>query len=130
MVKVWVNGCFDILHRGHYELFNFAKDLGTKLAVGIDSDEKVSLDKGSNRPFNNINDRVYALQSLKAVDEVYVFNSRNGLEDLIENYQPDYLVVGSDWKGKDIVGGLHAKKIVYFDRIGNYSTTNILQYDN
>ena len=83
MVKVWVNGCFDVLHRGHYELFNYAKSLGDKLAVGIDSDEKVSIDKGPDRPYNNINDRVYALQSLKAVNEVYVFNSRKDLEDLI-----------------------------------------------
>ena len=129
MVKVWVNGCFDVLHRGHYELFNYAKSLGDKLAVGIDSDEKVSKDKGTNRPFNNINDRVYALQSLKAVNEVYVFNSRKELEDLIENYQPDYLVVGSDWKDKDVVGGFFVKDIVYFNRIEGYSTTNILTND-
>ena len=129
MVKVWVNGCFDVLHRGHYELFNYAKSLGDKLAVGIDSDEKVSKDKGTNRPFNNINDRVYALQSLKAVNEVYVFNSRKELEDLIENYQPDYLVVGSDWKDKDVVGGHFAKEIVYFNRIEGYSTTSILTND-
>ena len=37
-----------------------------------------------------------------------------------------YLVVGSDWKGKEIVGGQYAKKIVYFDRIGDYSTSNLL----
>ena len=129
MVKVWVNGCFDVLHRGHYELFNYAKSLGDKLAVGIDSDEKVSKDKGTNRPFNNINDRVYALQSLKAVNEVYVFNSRKELEDLIENYQPDFLVVGSDWKDKDVVGGHFAKEIVYFNRIEGYSTTSILTND-
>ena len=129
MVKVWVNGCFDVLHRGHYELFNFAKELGDKLAVGIDSDEKVSNDKGPNRPYNNINDRVYALQSLKAINEVYVFNSRKELEDLIENYQPDFLVVGSDWKDKDVVGGHFAKEIVYFNRIEGYSTTNILSND-
>ena len=129
MVKVWVNGCFDVLHRGHYELFNYAKSLGDKLAVGIDSDEKVSKDKGANRPFNNINDRVYALQSLKAVNEVYVFNSRKELEDLIENYQPDFLVVGSDWKDKDVVGGHFAKEIVYFNRIEGYSTTSILTND-
>ena len=129
MVKVWVNGCFDVLHRGHYELFNYAKSLGDKLAVGIDSDEKVSKDKGPNRPYNNINDRVYALQSLKAINEVYVFNSRKELEDLIENYQPDYLVVGSDWKDKDVVGGHFAKEIVYFNRIEGYSTTSILTND-
>ena len=54
------------------------------------------------------------------------------MEWLIQNNKPDILVVGSDWKGKEIVGGKYAKKIVYFDRIGNYSTTNILEkkYDS
>jgi D-beta-D-heptose 7-phosphate kinase/D-beta-D-heptose 1-phosphate adenosyltransferase len=125
-MKIWVNGCFDILHRGHYELFNYAKSLGEKLIVGIDSDEKVAMDKGSDRPFNKLEDRVYALESLKAVDEVMVFDNREHLQELVKITKPDILVVGSDWKGKEIVGGEYAKKIVYFDRIGNYSTTNIL----
>ena len=129
---IWVNGCFDILHRGHYELFNYAKSLGSNLIVGIDSDEKVAQDKGPNRPYNKLEDRIYALESLKAIDKVYVFNNRDHLEWLIQNNKPDILVVGSDWKGKEIVGGKYAKKIVYFDRIGNYSTTNILEkkYDS
>ena len=127
MVKVWVNGCFDILHRGHYELFNYAKSLGDILTVGIDTDEKVANDKGSDRPYNKIGDRLYALNSLKAIDKTYVFNSRKELEDLIENYKPDYLVVGSDWENKDVVGGNFAKEIVYFNRIKGYSTTNILE---
>lgn len=124
--KVWVNGCFDILHRGHYELFNYAKSLGINLTVGIDSDEKVAQDKGADRPFNKLEDRVYALESLKAIDQVWVFDTRSQLVEQIKRYSPDILVVGSDWKGKDIVGGHHAKEIVYFDRIGEYSTTNIL----
>jgi D-beta-D-heptose 7-phosphate kinase/D-beta-D-heptose 1-phosphate adenosyltransferase len=126
MKKVWVNGCFDILHRGHYELFNYAKSLGDKLIVGIDSDEKVSKDKGKNRPYNKLEDRVYALESLKAIDKVIVFQNRKHLELLVEVNKPDIMVVGSDWKGKEIVGGQYSKEIVYFNRIGNYSTTNIL----
>ncbi len=126
MKKIWVNGCFDILHRGHYELFNYAKSLGDKLIVGIDSDEKVSKDKGTDRPYNKLEDRVYALESLKAIDEVMVFDNRDHLEWLVQITKPDILVVGSDWKGKEIVGGRYSKEIVYFSRIGNYSTTNIL----
>lgn len=127
---VWVNGCFDILHRGHYELFNYAKSLGGSLIVGIDSDEKVAQDKGPNRPYNKLEDRVYALESLRAINKVYVFDSKDHLEWLIQITKPDTLVVGSDWKGKEIVGGEYTKEIVYFDRIGNYSTTNILEWKN
>ena len=125
-MKIWVNGCFDILHRGHFELFNFEKSLGDILVVGIDSDEKIAKDKGPNRPYNNLEDRVYALESLNAIDKVIVFNNRKHLELLVEGNKPDIMVVGSDWEGKEIVGGEHAKEIIYFNRIGNYSTTDIL----
>lgn len=130
MKTVWVNGCFDILHRGHFELFNYAKSLGDRLIVGIDTDEKVTKDKGPDRPYNNIDDRIYALNSLQAVDLTYIFNSREELIQLIKQISPDILVVGSDWKGKEIVGGMYAKEIVYFNRIKDYSTTNILSYDS
>lgn len=130
MKTVWVNGCFDVLHRGHFELFNYAKSLGNKLIVGVDTDEKVSKDKGPNRPYNNIDDRVYALNSLQAIDLTYIFDSREELIQLIKKTSPDILVVGSDWEGKEIVGGEYAKEIVYFNRIKKYSTTNILNYDS
>ena len=126
-MKIWVNGCFDILHRGHFELFNYAKSLGKVLVVGVDSDEKVAQDKGPDRPYNKLEDRVYALESLKAIDKVMVFDNKEHLEWLVEITKPDILVVGSDWKGKEIVGGQYAKEIVYFDRIGDYSTTDILK---
>ena len=125
-MKIWVNGCFDVLHRGHFELFNFAKSLGDILIVGVDSDEKIASDKGPNRPYNNLEDRVYALESLKAIDKVMVFDNRKHLEWLVSSVSPDIMVVGSDWKSKEIVGGDHAREIIYFNRIGGYSTTDIL----
>tara|TARA_B100001094_G_scaffold326576_1_gene382995 strand:+ start:1042 stop:1434 length:393 start_codon:yes stop_codon:yes gene_type:complete len=125
-MKIWVNGCFDVLHRGHFELFNFAKSLGDKLIVGLDSDEKISNDKGKDRPYNKLEDRVYALESLKAIDKVMVFDTRESLELLVSSVSPNIMVVGSDWEGKEIVGGQYAQEIVYFNRIGNYSTTDIL----
>jgi len=125
-MKIWVNGCFDILHRGHFELFNYAKSLGDILIVGVDSDKKIAKDKGKNRPYNNLEDRVYALESLRAIDKVMVFDNKEHLERLVSFVSPDIMVVGSDWKGKEIVGGKYAKEIIYFNRIGDYSTTDIL----
>ena len=48
--SVFVNGTFDILHLGHLALLNYAKSLGDKLFVAIDSDERVKQLKGPTRP--------------------------------------------------------------------------------
>tara|TARA_B100001063_G_C16597726_1_gene469018 strand:+ start:52 stop:447 length:396 start_codon:yes stop_codon:yes gene_type:complete len=124
---IWTNGCFDVLHRGHIELFKYAKSLGGKLYVGIDSDKKVKLDKGDSRPINNAKDRKFTLESIKYIEEVIIFNTTEDLEEVISLIQPDIMVIGSDWKGKTVVGEQHAKKLIFFDRIGDYSTTNILK---
>ena len=127
MKTIWTNGCFDILHRGHIELFKYAKSLGDKLIVGVDTDEKVKLDKGKSRPINNIGDRVVMLESIRYIDEVVWFDSTEGLSNLIKTIHPNIMVIGSDWKGKPVIGQEYTDKLVFFDRIGNYSTTNILK---
>ena len=104
MVKVWTNGCFDILHRGHIEMFEYAKSLGDVLIVGIDSDERVKKDKGEGRPINNLDDRAIVLQSIKYIDRVIEFDSTDELEWLIKDIKPDIMVIGSDWKDKKVVG--------------------------
>ena len=124
---IWTNGCFDILHRGHIELFKYAKSLGNELFVGIDSDQKVKLDKGEDRPINKLADRIIMLKSIRYIDEVFSFDNSHQLETLISVIKPDIMVIGSDWKGKTVVGEQYAKKLVFFDRIGDYSTTNILK---
>ena len=130
MIKVWTNGCFDVLHRGHIELFKFAKSQGNHLVVGLDSDEKVKRDKGSDRPFNTFEDRKEVLLSIRYIDDVWYFDSRNGLVELIKKYQPDVMVIGSDWKGRDVVGEELVDKVKFFDRVGDYSTTEILMENN
>ena len=125
-MKIWTNGCFDVLHRGHIELFKYAKSLGSELVVGIDSDEKVKLDKGDNRPINNLQDRMYVLQSIKYIDKVISFDSTKDLYDTIKWYKPDIMVIGSDWKGKEVIGEIFTDKLIFFNRIGDYSTSKTL----
>jgi D-sedoheptulose 7-phosphate isomerase len=100
---VFTNGCFDILHPGHVDLLRRAKELGTHLIVGINSDESVRSIKGADRPFMGQDDRKKLLESLKMVDEVLIFDELTP-ERLIADLKPDVLVKGGDWKDDEIVG--------------------------
>ena len=125
---IWSNGCYDILHRGHLELLRYARSLGDKLVVGIDSDSKVRKSKGEGRHVNNQEDRKFFLESLIYVDEVIIFNTAKELEGRVESIRPKFIVIGSDYKDRKVVGGEHARSgIKFFERIGEYSTTNILK---
>lgn len=130
MTTIWVNGCFDILHPGHIELFKVAKSLGDRLIVGVDEDHKVKNDKGNERPINSLSFRKTMLESIKYIDVVLPFGTRKELEDLIELYSPDILLVGGDWKNGDVVGRQFAKQVRFFNRVGNYSTTDIIKKIN
>jgi len=124
--KVWTNGCFDILHPGHVELFKVAKSLGDIVIVGIDADEKVSLDKGKDRPINSLSFRKSMLESIRYIDLVLPFNSREELEQLIELYAPDVLLVGGDWREGKVVGREYAKEVKFFNRVNDYSSTKLI----
>ena len=127
MKKIWINGCFDVLHRGHIELFKFAKENGDYLVVGIDSDSRVKILKGNSRPINSQEDRKFFLESIRYVDEVKIFDSAEQLTNSIKNLNPDVMIVGSDYKNKNVIGSEGAKRLIFFDRIGDYSTTKILE---
>lgn len=126
-MNIFVNGTFDILHRGHLELLNYAKSLGDYLCVGIDTDDRVREKKGSTRPIHNQDERKFFLENLKAVDEVKLFSSDEELEGLVKSFKPDIMVVGSDWKGKSVIGSYCAAELIFFDRIGDYATTKTIQ---
>jgi D-beta-D-heptose 7-phosphate kinase/D-beta-D-heptose 1-phosphate adenosyltransferase len=125
-LKIIVNGTFDILHRGHLEMLEYASELGS-LLVCIDSDSRVKQLKGPSRPVNCQDDRMYMLESLKFVDWVKVFSSEQDLIDIIKDYQPDIMVKGSDYKNKPIVGEHLIKEIKFYDRVEPYSTTKTIQ---
>ncbi len=128
VARVFVNGTFDVLHIGHLSLLYYAKSLGDILLVAIDGDERVRQLKGETRPINNQDERKTLLLALKPVSGVSVFNTDRDLTALIKNYEPDIMVVGSDWRDKPVIGSEFAKKVVYFERIPEYSTTKKIQY--
>ncbi len=121
-----VNGTFDILHRGHIELLNFARSQGDTLLVAIDTDRRVKELKGPARPVNNQEDRKYHLENLKAVDGVMFFDSKEQLEEIMKGWQPDVYVKGSDWVGKSSTASKYAKEVIFYNRVGDYSTTNTI----
>lgn len=127
MVKIFVNGSFDLLHTGHLDLLFYAKSLGDHLHVAIDSDERIKEHKGIDRPVNPLYIRKAIMQSLKPVNTVSVFGSDIELIDIIKSYSPDIMVKGSDWKDKTIIGAEHCKKIVFYKRVNNESTTKIIE---
>ena len=128
MKKVWTNGTFDVLHVGHLKLLEYAASFG-QLTVGIDSDKRVKELKGLDRPFNNTLDRKYFLESIKFIHNVVVFNSREELINMVKDFEPDYMVIGSDYIDKPVFGSEYAKELLFFDKLEQYSTTTILSYE-
>ncbi|MCF6310146.1 MAG: D-glycero-beta-D-manno-heptose-7-phosphate kinase [Sulfurimonas sp.] len=123
---VFTNGCFDILHVGHVKYLQIAKSFGDILIVGLNSDESVTRLKGSTRPINIAEDRAYLLAALEAVDFVVPFGEDTP-HDLIKRIEPDVLVKGGDYKGKDVVGTEFSKELKLVDFVDGKSTTKTIQ---
>ncbi len=123
---VFTNGCFDILHVGHVKYLQIAKSFGDVLIVGLNSDASVSRIKGPTRPVNIAEDRAYLLAALEAVDFVVPF-SEDTPHDLIKLLEPDTLVKGGDYKGKNVVGTEFARELKLVDFVDGKSTTKTIQ---
>jgi len=107
--RVFTNGCFDILHRGHVTYLAEARALGASLIVGVNSDASVRRQgKGDDRPINRLEDRMALLAALESVSLVVGFDTDTPL-DLILAIRPEVLVKGGDWRIENIVG---AKEVV------------------
>lgn len=127
MKTIFTNGCFDIIHIGHIRLFEYCKSLGDKLIVAIDSDQRISKNKGPNRPINGVYDRKDLLLSIKYIDNVEIFDSDEELINLIKSISPSIMVIGSDWKDRNIIGSNYANELRFFNRIEPYASSKIIQ---
>lgn len=122
---IWVNGCFDLMHLGHIEMLKYARNLGSVLYVGIDSDIRIKQMKGEDRPYNNEMTRFVILESLKFVEKVMIYDTDYQLQEYIRQISPAKMVIGEEYKNKNIIGSEFCENIVFFPRIEQFSTTSI-----
>ena len=121
--KIFTNGCFDVLHRAHFELLKYCQSLGYVI-VGLNSDKSVRRLKGESRPFFCQEDRRFMLSSCKYVDEVIIFEEETPL-NLIKKIRPDIIVKGGDYINEGIIGADLAE-IKIFNYMKGYSTTSVI----
>jgi rfaE bifunctional protein nucleotidyltransferase chain/domain len=93
---VLTNGCFDLLHAGHVDYLERARELGDALAVAINADESVRELKGPTRPVNPAEDRARVLAALRAVDYVVVFDTKR-VTPVINAVRPALYAKGGDY---------------------------------
>jgi D-glycero-beta-D-manno-heptose 1-phosphate adenylyltransferase len=127
---VFTNGCFDLLHPGHIETLEKARNLGDALVVGVNSDRSVREMKGAGRPILPERERAEILAALESVDGVVIFDEPTP-QEIITALLPDVLVKGGDWANDQIVGREEVEaaggKVVSVPVLAGYSTTAILE---
>jgi D-glycero-beta-D-manno-heptose 1-phosphate adenylyltransferase len=102
--RVFTNGVFDLLHRGHVSYLERARNLGASLIVGVNTDESVRhLAKGDDRPVNPLEDRLAVLAALESVSLVVPFEEDTPLA-LVLACHPDIIVKGGDYTAETTVG--------------------------
>lgn len=100
---VFTNGCFDIIHHGHVDSLIKASEMGTKLVVGLNSNQSVERLKGKGRPILDEKARATVLSSFSFVDAVVIFPEETPAM-LIVHIVPDVLVKGNQYKIHEIAG--------------------------
>jgi len=129
--RVFTNGCFDILHRGHVTYLAQARTLGASLMIAVNSDASVkNLGKAGERPVNPLEDRMALLAALECVSLVTWFDEDTPLQRILE-CQPEILVKGGDWAIEQIVGApevlARGGKVISIPFVHQRSTTALLE---
>jgi rfaE bifunctional protein nucleotidyltransferase chain/domain len=127
---VFTNGCFDLVHLGHVDYLEKARNLGDALIVGLNTDQSVSRFKGPARPVQDQQSRARVLAGLQFVDLVVLFDEDTPLQ-LISALKPHVLVKGSDYLADAIVGADVVKstggEVRTIRLVDGYSTSRIVE---
>ena len=126
---VFTNGCFDLIHLGHVDSLLKSSNLGTKLIVGLNSDESVRALKGKGRPILNLEARTTLLAAFEFVDAIIIFSEETP-EQLISRIIPDILVKGNEYAINEIAGHKtvlqHGGEVTTLELVPRVSTTEMI----
>jgi D-beta-D-heptose 7-phosphate kinase/D-beta-D-heptose 1-phosphate adenosyltransferase len=126
----FTNGCFDVLHAGHVQYLNEAREQADLLVVAVNSDASVRGLKGPTRPVNPLPARAAVLAGLASVDYVVAFDDSTPIE-LIRQIRPDVLVKGADYSREQVVGAdlveSYGGRVHLAPLRPGFSTTNTLR---
>ena len=91
--RVLTVGVYDLLHKGHVELYRRAKGLGDYLIVAVQDGDFILKYKPSAKVLNSTEDRIYMIKSIRYVDEVIVYTD---VDKVVKEIDFDVLVTGPD----------------------------------
>ena len=118
-------GTFDVFHIGHLNILMRARQLGSRLVVGVSTDA-LNVRKKNRAPLYGEQDRLAIISQLKCVDEVFYEEALEKKREYLLFHKADVLVMGDDWYGRfdefsDIC------RVVYLERTPGISTTELIQ---
>jgi D-glycero-beta-D-manno-heptose 1-phosphate adenylyltransferase len=127
---VFTNGCFDIVHIGHVDYLEKARNLGGKLVLGLNTDHSIRRIKGEKRPIVEQNARARVMAALQFVDAVILFDEDTPLR-LIQTIKPDILVKGNDYMPQNIIGAdfviSNGGRVETIPLVERFSTSHIIE---
>ncbi|HXI85077.1 MAG TPA: D-glycero-beta-D-manno-heptose 1-phosphate adenylyltransferase [Verrucomicrobiae bacterium] len=128
---VATNGCFDLVHYGHVNYLQRAKELGELLIVGLNGDRSVRQLKGRGRPLVPQQQRAKVLAALACVDAVVIFPERRA-HRFLGTVQPDVYVKGGDYRPETLDARERAvltaigSKVRILPFVKGFSTTRLI----
>ena len=128
-IRGYIDGCFDIMHSGHYNAIRQAKQLCDILVVGVHSDDEILKHKGP--PVMNENERLSIVKACKWCDEIVFDTPYNPSIKLLDKLNCDFVVHGDDTSttsdGNDAYAGVRkAGRLKIIKRTEGVSTTDLV----
>lgn len=124
MRRVITYGTFDLLHYGHINLLQRAKQLGDYLIVALSTDE-FNLDQKQKKCYFTYEQRKELLEAIRYVDLVIPEITWDQKVSDMHEYHVDVFVMGDDWKGKFDYLADEGVEVVYLPRTPEISTSQI-----